>query len=153
MATRIETSPRPLYEEDVHAWAGQQAALLRARRFDELDLERLIDEVEEVGASLKRSARSRMRRIIEHLLKLDHSPAKDPRGGWYDTVLTQRSDLRDELTPSITRELHAELPELYGRARSDAAVSLRKHNENTAADALPGNRPYTLDQITGDWLP
>jgi hypothetical protein len=30
---------------------------------------------------------------------------------------------------------------------------LRKHGEAAAADALPATCPYTLDQITGDWLP
>jgi hypothetical protein len=30
---------------------------------------------------------------------------------------------------------------------------LRDHGEQDAADALPTTCPYTLDQITGDWLP
>jgi hypothetical protein len=31
---------------------------------------------------------------------------------------------------------------------------LRQHGERAAAaDALPATCPYTLDQITGDWLP
>jgi hypothetical protein len=30
---------------------------------------------------------------------------------------------------------------------------LRQHGENAAADALPAACPYSLDQITGDWLP
>ena len=153
MATRIETPSRSLYEEDLHAWAEQQAALLRARRFAELDLEHLIEEVEDVGASLKRAVRSRIRRIIEHFLKLEHSPATSPRAGWYDTIIVQRSDLLDELTPSIRREIESELAQLYERARSDAALSLRKHGELQAADALPEPCPYTIDQITGDWLP
>ena len=106
-----------------------------------------------MGESLKRSVRSRLRTIIEHLLKLQHSPAQDPRGGWYDTILTQRSDLLDELTPSIRREVGPALPALYDRARQSAATSLRKHGEQAAADALPATCPYTLDQIIGDWLP
>ena len=106
-----------------------------------------------MGESLKRSVRSRIRTIIEHLLKLEHSPAREPRGGWYDTVLGQRSDLLDELTASIRREVEPALPDLFDRARQNAATSLRKHGEHAAADALPATCPYTLDQITGDWLP
>jgi hypothetical protein len=45
------------------------------------------------------------------------------------------------------------LPELYARARHDAEGALRDHGEQDAADALPVTCPYTLDQITGDWLP
>ena len=153
MATQVTHPTKDLYEQDFYAWSKTQADLLRAGRFNELDLERLIEEVDDLGESLKRSVRSRLRTIIEHLLKLEHSPARDPRGGWYDTLLGQRSDLLDELTPSIRREVEPALPALYGKARQNAATSLRKHGEDVAADALPQTCPYTLDQITSDWLP
>jgi hypothetical protein len=153
MATRIKPTSKSLYEQDFYAWSKAQADLLRAGRFTDLDLEHLIEEVDDLGESLKRSVRSRLRTIIEHLLKLQYSPAGDPRGGWYDTILTQRSDLLDELTPSIRREVEPTLPDLYDKARQNAATSLRKHGEHTATDALPATCPYALDQITGDWLP
>ena len=153
MATRIKPVSKELYEEDFYAWTKAQATLLRTGRFADLDLEHLIEEVDGLGESLKRSVRSRIRSIIEHLLKLEHSLAREPRGGWYDTVLTQRSDLLDELTPSIRREVEPTLPNLYDRARQNAAAWLRKHGEHAAADVLPASCPYTLDQITGDWLP
>jgi hypothetical protein len=153
MATRVKPTSKPLYEQDFYAWSKAQAALLRAGRFADLDLEHLIEEVDDLGESLKRSVRSRLRTIIEHLLKLEHSPAQAPRGGWYDTILTQRSDLLDELTPSIRREVEPALPDLYDRARENTATSLRKHGEHAGSDALPATCPYTLDQITGDWLP
>jgi hypothetical protein len=35
-----------LYEEDSYVWTEVQADLLRARRFDALDLDNLIEEVE-----------------------------------------------------------------------------------------------------------
>ena len=75
MATRVRTRGSDLYEQDFYAWAREQATLLRAGRFDELDLEHLTEEVEDLGGSLYRSVRSRVRTIIEHLLKLEHSPA------------------------------------------------------------------------------
>jgi hypothetical protein len=153
MATRIKPTTAPLYEQDFYAWSKAQADLLRAGRFTDLDLEHLIEEVDDLGESLKRSVRSRLRTIMEHLLKLEHSPAQAPRGGWYDTILTQRSDLLDELTPSIRREVEPTLPDLYDKARENAATSLRKHGEHAAADALPATCRYTLDQITSDWLP
>jgi hypothetical protein len=153
MATRISPAPKELYEEDFYVWVQRQAELLRARRYDELDLEHLIEEVEDLGGAAKKSVRSRVRMIIEHLLKLQHSPAVDPRPGWRDTVRTQRNDLLDDLTPTLRRELEEELEELYVRARQQAEGSLRDHGEHAAADALPESCPYTVDQITGDWLP
>jgi len=153
MATQIKPAAKALYEQDVYAWSKQQADLLRARRFEELDLDHLIEEVAEWGDTAKKSARSRVRTILEHLLKLQHSPAVDPRPGWRDTVRTQRDDLLDDLTPTLRRELEQELSELYARARKRAEGALRDHGEHAAADALPQTCPWTLDQITSDWLP
>ncbi|HEX5795984.1 MAG TPA: DUF29 domain-containing protein [Geminicoccaceae bacterium] len=153
MATQVRSKPNVLYDEDFYAWSREQAGLLRDGRFADLDLEHLIEEVADLGGALKRSVRSRIRTIIEHLLKLEHSPVQDPRGGWYDTIIAQRSDLVDELTPSIRREIGTEFAGIYDRARAAAATSLRRHNEPAAADQLPATCPYSLDQVIGDWWP
>jgi len=153
MASRVKARPSRLYEQDLYAWSRAQADLLRAGRFADLDLEHLIEEVEDVAGALKRSARQRVRTIIEHLLKLEHSPAEEPRPGWRATVRTQRVRLRDALTPSLRREVESELAELYGDARGLAEGALRDHQEDAAADALPAGCPYSLDQIAADWLP
>ena len=153
MATRIKTSSSELYEQDVYAWSKAQADLLRARRFAKLDLDDLIEEIEEVGSALKRSVRNRIRTILEHLLKLEHSPAVEPRAGWRATVRIQRLRLKDALTPTLRCEVESELSQLYEDARALAEGTLRDHGETAAADALPATCPYSFDQITGIWLP
>jgi hypothetical protein len=155
VATRVQAPARPDqdYDRDIYAWSKAQADLLRARRFDEVDLEHLIEEIEDVGAALGRSVRNRTITIIEHLLKLQHAPASDPRAGWRQTVRAQRVKLRRSLTPLLRRELAAELPELYADANDLAAGALADHGEAEAAQALPATCPYDLDQITGTWLP
>jgi hypothetical protein len=57
-----------LYEEDFPLWAERQAALLRAKRFDELDLENLIDEVEDLSRRERETVESHVETIMEHLL-------------------------------------------------------------------------------------
>jgi hypothetical protein len=141
MATRVKPKPSQACHEDFYAWSKEQADLLRSGRFAELDLEHLLEEVDDLGGALKRSARGRIRMIIEHLLKLEHSPAQDPRGGWYDSVIAQRSDLLDELTPGLRREIEPDFVRLYDRARADAATSLRKRGETAAAEVLPATCP------------
>ena len=155
MATRVQAPARPDqdYDRDIYAWSKAQADLLRARRFDEVDLEHLIEEIEDVGASLGRSVRNRTITIIEHLLKLQHAPATDPRAGWRQTVRTQRVKLRRALTPTLRRDLETELPALYADARDLAAGVLTDHGETAAAEQLPAACPYDLDRITGNWLP
>jgi hypothetical protein len=118
VATRIKSRADNLYEQDLYAWSRAQADLLRAARFAELDLEHLIEEIEDVGGALKRSVRNRMRTSIEHLLKLEHSSATEPRAGWRATVRSQRIRLRDVLTPTLRRESESELAALYEDVRA-----------------------------------
>ena len=39
------------YQQDVIGWANEQARLIRAGRFDLLDLEHIAEEIEDVGKS------------------------------------------------------------------------------------------------------
>ncbi|HZA66496.1 MAG TPA: DUF29 domain-containing protein [Geminicoccaceae bacterium] len=153
MATRIKPTAKDLYEADFYVWARNQAELLRDKRFDELDLANLIEEVEDLAGAMRRSARNRTITIMVHLLKLQYSPATEPRLGWRETILTQRTRLLTDLTPTLRRELAGERSDAYIRARHDAEDSLRDHGDQDAADALPVTCPYTLDPITGNWLP
>jgi hypothetical protein len=91
--------------------------------------------------------------IMEHLLKLQHSPATNPRTGWRASVVAHRVRLEIDLTPRPRQILDEERPHLYRLVRRSVELSLRDHGENAAADALPKTCPYSLDQITGDWLP
>jgi hypothetical protein len=153
MAAQAKPRSSELYERDLYAWSKKQAELLRRRRFAELDLEHVIEEIEDVGGSLYREVRSRIRTIMEHLLKLEHSAAPEPRAGWEHTIRRERADLAEDLTPSLRAHIERNLARFYEGARIEAAAALRTHGESAAADALPTTCPYTLDQITGDWLP
>ena len=66
---------------------------------------------------------------------------------------TQRADLAEDLTLSLRPRIERGLARFYEAARIEAAAALRAHGEHAGADALPTTCPYTLDQITGDWLP
>lgn len=48
------------YETDVVAWANEQAALIRAGRFELLDLQHIAEEIEDVGKAEKRELANRM---------------------------------------------------------------------------------------------
>ena len=150
MATKVQAKPAELYEADFYVWALAQADLLRARRFDALDLENLIEEVEGLADTKLAAVLSNAAVVIEHLLELQHSPATDPRNSWRAGVREHRRRLWIESTPRLTQILAERLSELYARARDDAAAGMRDHGEHAAADALPTACPYTLDQIAGD---
>ena len=153
MATKAETRASDLYKEDYYVWAERQAALLRLRRFEELDLEHLVEEVEDLAALPKSSVYNNARVVIEHLLKLQHSPAREPRRLWEASVFEHRSRIEFDLTPRLRQLLQADLARVYGIARRNAAAALSRHSEHASADSLPAECPYSLEQILGDWLP
>jgi Domain of unknown function DUF29 len=51
-----------------------QADLLRRRRFADLDLEHVVEEIEDAGGSLYREVRPRIRTIMEHVVALAWIP-------------------------------------------------------------------------------
>lgn len=110
--------------------------------------------MQDLGKSERGAVRRHVRTIIEHLLKLEHSAAHEPRAGWIIRVTHARIALQDKLTPSLRRGLAAQLDRLHAQARQQGAVALRVHGEAEAADALPAERPYTAQQLlSDDWLP
>lgn len=154
----MTVEPSVLHESDFFAWTQEQARLLRELRAVRpnlpLDLEHLAEEVEDLGLRERREVRSQVRRIIEHLLKLEHSAAAEPRGVWTDSVIDARAILKDALTSSLRRDLAEQLQVLHEDARRKAASGLRAHGEAEAAAALPVGCPYGLEQILqDDWYP
>ena len=147
-----------LYHTDYYAWTQEQAAILRrlatSRTQSDLDLENLAEEVADLGKSERRAVRSQMRRLIEHLLKLDYATSPNPRAGWRRTIVDARIELADDLTPTLQRELEADLETLYTAARDQAAEALETHNDPAVAQTLPTTCPYTLPQLLDrQWLP
>lgn len=147
-----------LYDDDFYLWTRNQAEALRrlaAERWNgPLDLEHLAEEVEDLGTSQLSTVRSQIERVIEHLLKLEFSPAADPRRGWLVSVLNARGHAADRMTAAMRNEIEPALPRLYARARRRAVISLTEHGELDLAAVLPKTCPYTLDQLLDeDWFP
>ena len=154
MTTRTEQ----LYEEDFYVWTQRQVAALRrladTRPNVDLDFPHLIEEVEELGTGQRDAVRSQLRRIIEHCLKLEFSRAIALRGGWYGSIIDARTEIDDKVSPSLRRDLDDQLPRLWSQARSKADNGLRRFGEPDAADLLPADCPYALDDLLTDgWYP
>lgn len=146
----------PRYDEDFYAWTQYQAEVLRTmRRADNrLDRENLAEEVEDLGKSERDVVYSQIVRILEHFLKLAQSPMDRPRYGWMGSIIEARQALARKLTPTLRNAAAHEFPALYRDARKIAEVRLREHGEDAAADTLPTECPYTLEQVLApDWYP
>ena len=66
-----------LYESDVLMWSKQQAALIRAGRFDEVDWKNVAEEIESVGRAAERELARRLADLVALLLELDYSEKTD----------------------------------------------------------------------------
>jgi Domain of unknown function DUF29 len=142
----------PLYERDFAAWLDAQAAALRERRFVDLDLDNLIEEVEGLRRAEARSMEHHARVVVAQLLLLAHSTLGDPRWSWKSTAVSHRHQLEMVLTPTLRRELEARLEKVYRCGRKLAATVLE--TEGTPDAWLPRKCPYTLAEILDeDWYP
>lgn len=65
-----------LYATDFFVWAEQQAALIRQRHFESLDLENLIEAVESLGKSDRLAIASQPTRLLIHLLRWQYQPQR-----------------------------------------------------------------------------
>lgn len=151
---------RTLYDRDFIAWSKQQAEALRAAAHTgsnlQLDWENLAEEVESLGASERRALHSQVQRIIRHLLKLEYSPAVEPRRGWVETVGEARSEIELvlEMSPSLKNEVEAVVEAELVRGSRAAIRDLAKYGEiDPATERALRRTRYTADQILGEWLP
>jgi len=149
---------RALYDEDFVRWTEQQAAALRRAKSSDLplDWENLAEEIESLGKSDRRELRSQITRIQRHLLKLEVSPAAEPRAGWRAMIREARSEIEGVLedSPSLWREAQAMITKQVRAVAELAADDLGQHGE--PADAVwkrLGMGHYTVEQILGDWFP
>jgi hypothetical protein len=139
-----------LYDRDVIAWATGQAALLRAGRFDELDIEHIAEEIEDVGKSEQRELASRMSVLLMHLLKWSLQPER--RGAsWRNTIAAQRTAIAVRLrrAPGLKPTLRDQgwWEEVWADAVADATAE-------TGLGGLPVACPWQPDEILApDWLP
>jgi hypothetical protein len=150
-------SAHELYEDDFYAWTQLQAKELRrfarTRPNLPLDLRHIAEEIADLGTERRNAVRSWTARVIEHLLLLEHSLAKEPRRGWINEVVTLRRDIERRLTPVLRRDLMRHLQRRYDEARSDLVRKLTLYGEADVANRLPVTCPYTLDQVLGDFWP
>jgi len=156
-AKRDLSESQSLYDRDFFAWTQQQAALLRRGTGGGptagLDFGNLAEEIESLGKRDRRALASQIVRITEHLLKLQHAQADEPRAGWENSVDAHRSKARRILadSPGLKGELEKILSESYEDGRRAAARSLRGA---LGLKALPETCPYSLDAILDpDWWP
>lgn len=132
-----------LYDSDFSAWVAQQVKFLRERRFDELDLAHVIDELEGVANQEKRSLRDGLVLLMKHRLKQEYLP-QGSLDNWCSEVSVQQAIMRSILkdNPGLQPVAEKEFPALYQEARFHAAGE-----SGTDEVAFPAAPPWTLGDV------
>jgi hypothetical protein len=135
-----------LYERDSLAWSERQAALLRrvarGERVNDVDWDHVVEEIEDVGISELNAAKSYLRQMIVHLLKLHGWPGLDADQHWRAEIAAFQTDLMDHFAPSMRQRI--DLAKIYDRAKRQ--IELLSYGGKSTLPP-PESCPVTLDQL------
>lgn len=111
------------YDEDFCRWAEAQAALLRAGRFDDLDIENLAEEIDLMSGRDRDAIESNLVVLLKHLLKYRYQPERRS-GSWTSRIIEHRRRVISAMdnSPSLRRHLVDRYQPCYRSAREQAAA-------------------------------
>ena len=131
------------YENDFVLWIDKQVELLRSKKFEQLDLDNIIEEMESMGKSHRRELASRLEVLLMHLLKCQCQPEKKS-GSWLGTIGEQRSEIQKLIkqSPSLRRDVMRGVQEAYPMAVHRASLET-----GLAKSRFPSENTYSTDEL------
>lgn len=143
---QITNSQEALYDQDYYLWLSNTAKLLKAKKFTQLDLKHLIEEIESLGKSEKRAITSNLIIIILHLLKWRYQPEKRSNN-WKSSIREHRRRIQRLLTdsPSLKNYLPEILADCYLAAKKQAS-----DETGLSLLAFPEESPFSLTECLNE---
>jgi hypothetical protein len=143
MISQPIVAPSQLYEQDYHHWLESTAQQLRDGNLAALDIENLLEEIEDMGRSEKRSVYSNLKILLLHLLKYHYQPEMRTQS-WMGSIVEHRQRLNKSRkdSPSL-KPYYAEIfAEAYQDARELAAAET-----GMSIDQFPIDCPFSPEGI------
>ena len=134
-----------LYNTDFNAWVYNSIDSLKSKRFDDLDIESLIEEMEGLAARNRRELFNRLVVLLAHLIKWQYQ-SNLRCGSWKGTITVQRIGLEDllEESPSLKNKFtELLLDKRLFRRVLDIVIKDTEIYENN----LPKENPFTAKEI------
>ena len=130
------------YDKDFYSWALENANLLRQKKFDQIDIENIAEEIESMGKNDKRGIISHLRVLIAHLLKWQYQPGFRTNS-WKSTIRNARYQIRSLLedSPSLEREIHLKLDRAY-----KDALNIASDETGIMEEVFPKRCIFSLEQ-------
>jgi hypothetical protein len=135
--------PALLYERDLYAWSQEQARLLKARRFGDIDAENIAEEILDVGSNEYDKLESALRILLMHVLKWDYQPERRS-SSWEATIRVQRRHalLQLQKNPSLKSRWDEAITRAYDDARD-----LAQGETDLPLETFPEICPYDWGEI------
>lgn len=131
------------YEQDFYTWAMTQAAHLRAKQWDALDIDNLAEEVEALGSEQEHAVESYLVNLLLHLLKWRYQPERRGKS-WRNSIRVARQgiDRRLRRNPGLKRKLDPLAVTAYVDARELAAEQTEQ-----PITLFPESCPWALAEV------
>jgi hypothetical protein len=144
--TSVNYDNLTLYETDYLQWIETIVEKLRTQNYANIDWENLIEEIEDMGRSERRSIESNLIVVILHLLKWQYQP-ECRSGSWESSIIEHRRRIKKALkeSPSLKPYLAHILAESYGEAVKQAKAETR-----LPLETFPPQCPYELILVIDD---
>jgi len=153
MATPLEPVSEILYDNDYHLWVMETVKQLEKRDFDSVDWQNLIEEVSDLSRRQKKSLKSLLRNLWEHLLKLAYwnSEVEINQFHWRGEIRNFRKQIQDELADSPSLKNY--LQEIHGECYQDAREIVSDKSQLPLSH-FPETMTVTLEQVLDEnWFP
>jgi len=143
MTTELNAQRQSLYETDYVKWIETTVEQLKQQNYDAIDWENLIEEIEDMGRSERRSLESNLTIILLHLLKWQFQPERRSNS-WQLSIAEHRRRIRKAFkdSPSLKPYLEEVLAESY-----EDAIELASIETGLPASTFPRSSPYTSTQV------
>ena len=141
---------KTLYEIDDSLWLEETIELLKAKNFEALDLENLLEELEDLGNEKKFRVAGFLQQIIRHCLLLQFwiSEREYNQAHWRSEIINFKDELNTYLTTNLRNYLEHNLATIYEKALR----YLRQKTDNKVN--FPDTCPYSLEELLDpNWLP
>jgi hypothetical protein len=143
----MDVVTKSLYDTDFVEWTAYASELLRQGRFDEIDLENLIEEIEDLGKSEQSAVLLQLTRMVMHLVKHTIQPQRSG-ASWRSSFVDARRQIlhKLEISPSLRRHLQNALQMAYQEAVRDALdeTGLAGSAKNLG---IPAACPFSLTDL------
>jgi len=134
-----------LYKQDLARWGQETAALLRAGRLREVDLEAVAEELDSLGRGDSHRLWEHLRELLAWFLAWNYTPAQRlQHPHWYVRVVSYRTLIKImlDVSPSLRPDVAEDLAECYAHAREVAS-----EETGLPLETFPETCPWTAAQV------